>query len=234
MTTDSMAAGGDPRRLLAHVRHLTRRVRVAQRVTWLPLLVLAVVTFAAMPVHRYGTQVYGCKAIPIPHGEVCHVRNVAATVYWTVGLAVSYVAIAYGYLRAARARGLGGRVVPYVATGIALAVLSTAVVLLVVHEGWGLPEPPNRPDGLTLFLFRLVDVGSTIGVALLVLAWLERHLALLLFTAGYLAVVLVPVDFGWGAQWASNWGFPSLVIQGGVLLLGGLGFALAQRPWRHR
>ncbi|MBM0225228.1 hypothetical protein JNW87_06295 [Micromonospora sp. ATA51] len=232
MTTHPMAAGGDPRRLLAHVRHLTRRVRVAQRVTWLPLLVLAVVTFAAMPVHRYGTQVYGCK--PIADGQVCEVRNVAGIVYWSVGLAVSYVAIAYGYLRTARARGLGGRVVPYVVTGIALAVLSTAVMLLVVHEGWGLPEPPNRPDGLTLFLFRLIDVGSAIGVALLVLAWLERHLALLLFTVGYLAVVLVPLDFGWGAQWASNWGFPSLVIQGGVLLLGGLGFALAQRPWRHR
>lgn len=234
MTTDSMAAGGDPRRLLAHVRHLTRRVRVAQRVTWLPLLVLAVVTFAAIPVHRYGTQVYGCKAIP--NGEVCQVRNVAATVYWTVGLAVSYVAIAYGYLRAARARGLGGRVVPYVVTGIALAVLSTAVQLLVVHEGWGLSEVtgPNRPDGLTLFLFRLGDVGSTIGVALLVLAWLERHLALLLFTVGYLAVVLVPLDFGWNAQWGPTWGLPTLLVPGGVLLLGGLGFALAQRPWRHR
>ncbi|WP_406045384.1 hypothetical protein OG799_13460 [Micromonospora sp. NBC_00898] len=237
MTTPSMAAGGDPRRLLAHVRHLTRRVRVAQRVTWLPLLVLAVVTFAAIPIHRYGTQVYGCKAIAEEadlHGEVCHVRNVAATVYWPVALTVSYVAIAYGYLRAARTRGLGGRVVPYVVTGIALTVLSTAVVLLVVHEGWGLPEPPNRPDGLTLFLFRVIDVGSAIGVALLVLAWLERHLALLLFTAGYLAVVLVPVDGGWGAH-RGNWGFlPPLVIQGGVLLLGGLGFALAQRPWRHR
>jgi hypothetical protein len=231
MATDSMAAGGDPRRLLAHVRHLTRRVRVAQRVTWLPLLVLAVVTFAAIPIDRYGTQVYGCKAIA--DGQVCQVRNVALTIYWPVALAVSYAAIAYGYLRAAQARGLGGRVVPYVVTGIALTVLSTAVFLLGVHEGWGQPEP--RPDGLTLFLFRVVDVGSTIGVALLVLAWLERHPALLLFTAGYLAVVLVPVDFGWGAQWGSNWGLlPPLVIQGGLLLLGALGFALAQRPLLHR
>jgi hypothetical protein len=227
-----MAAGDDPRWLLAHVRHLTRQVRVAQRVTWLPLLVLAVVTFAAIPIHRYGTQVYGCKAIA--DGGVCQVRNVAAAVYWPVALAVSYVAIAYGYLRAARARGLGGRVVPYVVTGIALTVLSTAVVLLVVHEGWGLPEPPTPPDGLTLFLFRVIDVGSAIGVALLVLAWLERHLALLLFTAGYLAVVLVPIGGGWGAH-RGNWGFViPLVIQGGVLLLGGLGFAYAQRPWRHR
>ena len=49
MTTHSMAAGSDPRRLLAQVRHLARRVRVAQRVTRLPLLVLPVlvVTFGA-------------------------------------------------------------------------------------------------------------------------------------------------------------------------------------------
>ena len=158
-------------------------------------------------------------------------RNVAATVYWTVGLAVSYVAIAYGYLRAARARGLGGRVVPYVATGIALGLLSAAVRLLVVHEGWLLPEPPRQPGGPALFLSRVVDVGAMIGVALLVLAWLERHLALLLFTIGYLAVVLVPSNW---VTHGNDWGFPSLVIPGGVLLLGGLGFALAQRPWRHR
>ncbi|MFC0505177.1 hypothetical protein [Micromonospora costi] len=236
MTAEPIPAGGDPHRMLAHVRHLTRRVRVAQRVTWLPLLVLALVTFAAIPFHRYGTQVLGCTVIP--NGQVCEVRNTAAGVYWLVALALSYVAIAYGYLRAARARGLGGRVMPYVVTGIALAVLSSSGLLLIVHEGWGraIAESPDPPNGLTLFLFRVVEVGSTIGMALLVLAWLERHLALLLFTVGYLAVVLVPLDFGWNAHWGGfTWGFlPTLLVRGGVLLLGGLGFALAQRPWRHR
>jgi len=191
--------------------------------------VLAVVTFAAMPVLHYGNHAYDCKAIT--DGQVCRTgRNVAAIVYWTVGLGLSYVAIAYGYLRAARARGLGGRVVPYVATGIALGLLSAAARLLAVHEGWGLPEPPSRPDELTLLLSRAVG-GASIGVALLVLAWLERHPALLLFTVGYLVVVLVPSN--WVAN-GNDWGFPSLAIQGGVLLLGGLGFALAQRPQRHR
>lgn len=79
----------------------------------------------------------------------------------------------------------------------------------------------------------LVEPAGATGVALLVLAWLERHLALLLFAVGYLVVVLVPVNFGWGTHWGSVWGFaPQTVINGSVLLLGGLGFALAQgRGW---
>jgi hypothetical protein len=233
MTTQPLTAGGDPRGMLAHVRQLTRRVRVAQRVTWLPLLVLGVVTFGAIPAHRYGWRIFDC--VPAGDGQVCEGRNLALILYWQVGLVVSYVAIAYGYLRAARARGLGARVLPYVVTGIVLNVLIQAAALVITHEGWGVPEGMGRPAGLTMFLFRLLDFSATIGLALLVLAWLERHLALLLFAAGYLVVVLVPVTFGWGDHWGSNWGFlPALVIQGGVLLLGGLGFAVAQRPWRHR
>ncbi|MET7751291.1 hypothetical protein [Micromonospora sp. NPDC005367] len=232
MTTHPMAAGGDPHRLLAQVRHLARRVRLAQRVTWLPLLVLAVITFAAVPAHRYGWQV---TCVPVADGEMCHGRNLALIAYWQVATAMAYVAIAYGYLRAARARGLGGRVMPYVLTGIALNVLVQLVALLIANEGWGMSEGLERPDGLAMFLTRLIDWGPAIGVALLVLAWLERHLALLLFAAGYLAVLLVPVNFGWGTHWGGNWQFlPPLVIQGVVLLLGGLGFVLAQRPWQHR
>lgn len=46
-------------------------------------------------------------------------------------------------------------------------------------------------------LGRLISPGAAIGVALLVLARAERNRALLLLTLGYLAVVLVPVRFGW-------------------------------------
>ena len=70
-----------------------------------------------------------------------------------------------------------------------------------------------------------------IGLGLLVLAWAERNIALLGFTLGYLVIVLVPVTFGWVA--APPWTYiPHLVIPGGVLLLGAIGFALAQRPAR--
>ncbi|SCL73202.1 hypothetical protein GA0070608_5451 [Micromonospora peucetia] len=70
---------------------------------------------------------------------------------------------------------------------------------------------------------------------LLVLAWLERHPALLVFAFGYLAVVLVPINFGWGVHWGGRWhDAPMLIIGGGVLLLGSAGFGLAHRLRRPR
>jgi hypothetical protein len=49
----------------------------------------------------------------------------------------------------------------------------------------------------------------------------------------YLAVVLAHVTFGWVMVPGSRWYFvPRLVIDGSILLLGGIGFALAQRPLR--
>ena len=54
MATESAYPGDDPHRLLSNTRELAQRVREAQRATWLPLLLLAVVTFASIPVYRYG------------------------------------------------------------------------------------------------------------------------------------------------------------------------------------
>ncbi|MEV4631003.1 hypothetical protein AB0J90_32525 [Micromonospora sp. NPDC049523] len=233
MTSDAVPAGGDPRRLLADARELARRVRLAQRVTWLPLLVLALVTFGAIPVYRYGHQVLSeCR--PVDDGEVCKVWFQSASIYWWTALALAYVVIAGGYLRVARSRGLGTRVAPYVIVGITLVALFTVMHLVV---GNYLP-PPDRADPLpwvVLALFRLTDYTGSIGLALLVLAWLERHPALLLFALGYLTVLAVPINFGWGTHWGGQWEFaPMLAISGGVLLLGSAGFAMARRLRRTR
>lgn len=230
MTSDAVPAGGDPRRLLADARDLARRVRLAQRVTWLPLLVLAVVTFGAIPVYRFGHPVVSdCRAAG--DGETCRVWFQAASFYWWTALVLAYVVIAGGYLRVARARGLGTRVLPYVLTGVALVVLSAAVTaaLLLIHP---LPHPES-PSALVVFLLHLLDPTAMIGLALLVLAWLERRAALLLFALGYLAVVLAPIGPGWGTR--SWWGFSTqLAINGGLLLLASAGFALAPRLRRPR
>jgi hypothetical protein len=66
-----------------------------------------------------------------------------------------------------------------------------------------------------------------------VLARLERDVALLWFTLGYIAVVLVPIDFGWGRNWSIHTTFlPPQIIDGTVLLAGAIGFALARRRQR--
>ncbi len=232
MTTGSAYPGDDPHRLLASTRELARGVHRAQRATWFPLLVLAAVTFASIPV-RYGHYTLTCEAVP-PAGRVCSVYSTAAFVYWPIALVLAYVAIAAFYIHRSRARGVGTRVRPYVTAGIIIAVVVTGASLWAVHH------PPgggfvilwlHGPQSLGWF-FRLASPYGAIGLALLVLAWAERNRALLVFTLGYLVIVLVPITFGWVVP-LSPWSFlPRLVIAGSVLLLGGIGFALAQRPAR--
>ncbi len=195
------------------------------------MLVLALVTFGAILVYRSSQPVLSdCRAVG--EGQVCRAWYQTAQLYWWSALVLAYVVISAGYLRVARARGLGARVLPYVLTGVALVVLSAAVS--AVWMALGDPHYPDEPSTSAQLLLRLLDPTGVIGLALLMLAWLERRRALLLFALGYLAVVLVPINFGWGAGWGDKWGFaPQLVINGG-LLLGSAGFALASRLRRPR
>lgn len=230
MTTDSVPAGGDPRRLLSDVHDLAHRVRVDQRLTWVTLLVLAAVTFAAIPFDWY-FLVSRCQ--PESGGTACQFSRQGVLFYWPPALLLAYAAIAVAYVRAARARGLGARVLPYAVTGAVLTVLFTAawVLVRVYFDSHPVPAQPT-PEWL-LVLDRLIAPWGTIGVALLVLARLERNLALLAFALGYLVVVLVPVHFGWGDHYGIRTMFlPQQVINGTVLLLGALGFALARRRQR--
>jgi hypothetical protein len=117
-----------------------------------------------------------------------------------------------------------------VLTGVAMV----AVFLLVQWVGhhYIRANPPTDPyPSWIMRLDHLATPSGLIGVALLVLVWLERHFALLLFTLGYLAVVIAPAGYGWGDHWGAGYWFvlAPLLINGGVLLLGALGFAQAQR-----
>ena len=221
MATEAAYPGDDPDRLLSNTRELAQRVRKEQRATWFPLLVIAALTFASIPVRRYSGHHLDCLAVP----RICTVYSDADFVYWPIALVLAYVAIAAFYIRRSRARGVGTRVRPYAIAGVIVAVALTGAAL------WELHNPPLDPIGLNGLPYRLASPGAAIGLTLLVLAWAERNRALLLLTLAYLAAVLVPTTFGW-IQHAPPWYSLPAITQGSVLLLGGIGFALAQRPLR--
>ncbi|HEY0698793.1 MAG TPA: hypothetical protein VGD43_13400 [Micromonospora sp.] len=230
MTTNSMPAAGDPRRLLADVRALAHRVRLDQRLTHVALLVLAAVTFAGIPFDWFGMQVH-CAS-----DGSCEFARRGMLYYWPAALPLAYAVIAVFYVRAARARGLGTRVWPYVITGAATTVVFPAAWLAVSLYLSDHPVPDHPLPYWGLVLDRLVMPWGMIGVALLVLAWLERNVALLLFTLVYLAMVLLvlPMNAGFGPP---HWGIRATMavpqlVSGTVLLLGAVGFRVARR--RHR
>jgi hypothetical protein len=224
MTSEPALAGDDPRRLLSNARELARRVRKDQRATWFPLLVFAALTFASIPVRRYSGHHLDCSAVP--GGRICRVYSDADFVYWPIALVLAYLAIVAFYIRRSRARGVGTRVRPYAIAGIIIAVALTGWAVWELHH-----PPAANLIGLGGLPERLARPGGAIGLALLVLAWAERNRPLLLLALAYLAVVLVPLTFG-RAQIDAPWYSLPAVPQGTVLLLGGIGFALAQRPLR--
>jgi hypothetical protein len=237
MTAYPAGAGEEPHRLLADNRRLARQVRAAQRATWFPLLVLAALTFAAIPVYGLGGFLRSCRDQP-GGGRICSVYSSAALVYWPIALVLAYVAIAGFYLRRTRARGVGTRVFPYVVVGILLAVVAGGALT------WFVTHPPvgqydlvgvHLAPGQAAWLFQLFSPAAAIGLALLVLAGVERSWALLLLALGYVAFAFVPgYDLGWVITRPSPWAsLPRLVIGGTVLLLAGLLFAARQRAW-HR
>ncbi len=182
MTTETAYPGDDPHRLLSNMRELAHRVRKAQRATWCPLLVFAAVTFAAIPVRRYGGHHPICVAVlggarGTP-GRVCTIYSNAQFVYWPIALVLAYVAIAAFYIHRSRARGIETRVRPYAVAGIIIAVALTGAALWVAHTA---PSPGRNLIGLTGFGHGLAS-EIPIGLALLVLAWAERNRALLLLT----------------------------------------------------
>ncbi|MFI5843173.1 hypothetical protein ACIA8K_26025 [Catenuloplanes sp. NPDC051500] len=229
MTTDSVPAGGDPHRLLAEVRALAHRVRVDQRMTWAALLVLAVTTLLAIPFDWFG-MVVDCQA------DGCTFARRGMLWYWPPAMVLAYAAITVCYVRAARERGLGARVLPYAITGAVTTVVFPAAWLAVNLYFRSHPYPDGPLPYWYFVLDRLVMPWGMIGVALLVLAWLERNTALLLFTLGYLALVLLvlPMSDGFSAPQfglRAAMAAPQLIV-GVVLLLGAAGFAPTGR--RHR
>lgn len=221
MATETAYRGDDPRRRVSNARGLARQVRKEQRATWFPLLLFAALSFAFIPVVRYGGHHMDCSAWP--GGRDCKVYSNAEFVYWPIALVLGYAAIVAFYIRRSWARGVGTRVRQYAIAGVILAVALTGVAL------WGSHNPPvdQNPMGLSGLPDRLASPGAAVGLALLVLAWAERNRALLLPTFAYLTAVLAPVTSA-AVQHGTPWYSLPLFFQGSLLLLGAIGFALAR------
>ena len=236
MAMPSATADDGPRRLLEDSRLLARRVRATQRATWFPLAVFALATFAAIPVYRYVHPSLTCRT-----GQggtrVCLVYSGVGLVYWPVALMIAYALIAAFYVRRARARGVGTRVIRYVVAGVILALLmGFAAVWMSMHPpiGNNVLGLPLRGAQVAAFA-GLAGPATAIGLALLFLAGVERSWGLVVLTVAYLAVALSPavILHPIGGH-LSVWAFlPRLLLEGGLLLFGAIAFALGQRPWRE-
>ncbi|MGW0181668.1 hypothetical protein [Nocardia sp. NPDC003345] len=238
MTDQSDASVAAARQALSTTRDLTHRVRLAQRNTWFPLVLLGMVVLAAVPFYRLGRHVVTCDpvlgargGVQIIHQGACvQVDGRPAGIYWILAFVLAYTAIAAVYLHRARRCGVGARIMPYVGSGIG-AGLVCGVTAAWAHQ---LDLAGRFPAGpVAVGMVPLLSIGLT----LFVLARLERNAALLAFALGYTVIALLAcgigrrgLDSNAAAGVGPLWGFlPGLITAAGVLLLGGAGFAFTER-----
>ncbi len=226
MTEAPLPSQGTARELLANTQALARRVRNAQRGTWLPLLVFAVITLTAIPLYRLAPrQLARCR--PGPQGvSVCTTVIPSVLVYWPVALVAGYAAISAFYVRQSRRRGVGSAIRPYVLAGIALSLLLAACSVWRAFYPL-MPKTNGELLHAALTWQVLMTPAVAIGLGLLVLAWVEHNTLLVAFAVGYLAVVVVQAHRV--IRSSSQWSFlPLLLVPAAVLLVGSAAFALYQ------
>jgi hypothetical protein len=229
MTHETVPSAEGPRELLATVRDLTRQVRAAQRGAWFPLLVFAAITLVSIPLYRYAPHHVGpCRTGP-QGMSVCTAYIPSVWVYWPIALVLGYVVIARFSINQSRRRGVGSRIRPYVIVGVVLAGLLAAALLWEAAHPL-VPafdvSPTHAP------FYGLATPAPAIGLALLVLAWVERNWALFAYSVVYVVFVLVQANQV--IHSSSHWYFlPHLLIPAAILLLGSAGFAMF-RPATER
>jgi hypothetical protein len=238
MSTDVPAFGPDsPERLLAATQEYAFRTRLAQRQTWFPLLVLGLVV-AAWPLFGLsGPPVGGCgPEVSTPAGAVRYCTVAGSDVfarYWLVSLTLAYLVITGFYLWRARRRGVGTRIGRYVWAWLGGLVLIGASVW-VVHD-----HLDDLPAGGNSLGYRLAAFTPllAIGAGVLVLAWVERHVALAWFALAYLAFSALVLVSTWPSLELSHavghhpvaFAASRYLAVAVFLLLGSAGFALAEK-----
>jgi hypothetical protein len=156
----------------------------------------------------------------------------AIALFWVIALPAAYLAIATGYRLRAKRRGVASRPAPYVVVGIALLltlVITSPGVAALLH----LPHWVAILSATGDASVRGLEPLLTLALGLFALAFIERSRTLLAFAGVFLAVALfadlydienLTRRIGLGLQGQEV----NVIVAGGFLLAGGLGFGLAR------
>ncbi|MGI8415273.1 MAG: hypothetical protein ACR2P2_03515 [Nakamurella sp.] len=233
MGTDAVAEDPNEARAwlndVGRLRASTRRVRLDY---WFPVLLFGVLVLAATPLyalHSRGSSDFRyVTEFPdyLPGGNFLG-NPTAVALYWLIGIPVAYLLTAGFYWLRARRRGIATSSRSFVLVGIGL------LALLVLNA---LQETGKISFGIAVWLPGDLTVRGllpliVVALAFSVLARAERSIGLLLFAASFLALVIVAnlydlenltYRMGWGAAGPEV----NVLVVGGFLTLGGIGFAL--------
>lgn len=227
---------------------------------WFPLIVFGLLSVASLPFSK-------ATSAPLPTGTAVFTRVVYLTAgrveylgggsanppfpfplgwYWVGTLAAGTLLTAAWYRWRDRRTGTRTPLRPYLVTGLALAAIAAALPLL----GWGVPIELRGPEagGWLLWLDVLWRLGIfvllAVAAGLAILAWAEHSRVLAVITVLYAAAVCLS---GWVDVQQSQrlvmfssypYADPAVLLPAAVLLLAGLGAALAGRlralPARRR
>jgi hypothetical protein len=215
----------DPAALLLEVENLRARTRRSGRSWWFPLTLFGVLLICAAPLYRISYVGDGSFDMPgflMPvvalFSGVVTDHPVLTAIYWVVALTVGFVGSGLWYRREAHRIGLRRPVRAFVLTGLAITV-GLVILQTVPYVGYL----------LFWVSFRGTLGIAVIAVALLVLARLERSVALSVVAVAFLGLAAVVstynlenLVFPWEVirgEWA---GATAVVAPGLVLLVAGL------------
>lgn len=230
MTTSEPAFdGAQARAWVEQVRSLRRRARLARRGSWFPLVLFGLVTLGSTPLYLPPGAQPGpgtsSQQIGVVHtlgwfpGGLLTGSPTNLAIFWLVAGPLAYLATAAFYWVMARRRGVATSPWSYVATGLGL------FALLVVTTTVGVfPFGDLVIRGLTPLL--------AVAIGLFVLARAERSWALFGFSAAFFALVVLANLYDMeNAAYRLGLGTSgpqvNVVVVGAVLVLAGVGFALA-------
>jgi hypothetical protein len=228
--------------LLSDMRQLRSQARSARHAYWFPLVLFALLTFAAIPFYVMPKPKEGISITTGPPSLLVLGGNPGLPLqnylgyYWLAALLGGLALTLWWYRRHARRIGLRTPARGYLITVIVLTVIALVLPFLAQLGPFSFPYFALPGDLLVrgMFPFLIIAVG------LCVLAWAERSRALgliaVLYTGTALLVSLYDLEnvlfrLGWNPS-PDQWQFtdlPNVLLPAVVLLMAGIGAFVVQR-----